>query len=117
MAGDIFGGGHDGNIAAVVQRLEQKARSTGYPTVAESNPKILTATAVSVISFTAIAGYPISQQLFGYLLDAGNDSRIINNIHVYSAADYNRAFMILPVAFIIGLIVSLFIRETYCKGH
>lgn len=86
-----------------------------YPTVAESNPKILTATSISVISFTAIAAFPITQQLFGYLLDLGNDAQIINNIHVYSAADYNRALLILPIGFIVGLIASLFIRETYCK--
>jgi MFS family permease len=86
-----------------------------YPTVAESNPKILTATSISVVSFTAIAAFPISQQLFGYLLDLGNDAKIVNNIHVYSAADYNRALIIIPVGFLIGLIMSLFIRETNCK--
>lgn len=86
-----------------------------YPTVAESNPKILTATSISVISFTAIAAFPITQQLFGYLLDLGHDAQIINNIHIYSAADYNRALLILPIGFIIGLIASLFIQETNCK--
>ena len=63
----------------------------------ESNPKILTATSISVVSFSAIAAFPITQQLFGYLLDLGNDAKIINNIHVYSAADYNRALIILPM--------------------
>jgi hypothetical protein len=67
------------------------------------------------VSFTAIAAFPISQQLFGYLLDLGNDAKIVNNIHVYSAADYNRALIIIPVGFLIGLIMSLFIRETNCK--
>ena len=86
-----------------------------YPTVAESNPKILTATSISVISFSAIAGYPISQQLFGYFLDYGKDAQIVNNIHVYSAADFNRALIILPVAFLISLVMSLLMRETYCK--
>lgn len=86
-----------------------------YPTVAESNPKILTATSISVVSFTTIAGYPISQQLFGYFLDMGKDAQIINNVHVYSAADYSRALIILPVAFAIGLIMSLLVRETNCK--
>jgi MFS family permease len=86
-----------------------------YPTVAESNPRILTATSISVVSFTAIAGYPISQQLFGYLLDLGKDAQIVNNVHIYSAADYNRALIILPVAFAIGFIMTLLIRETNCK--
>lgn len=86
-----------------------------YPTVAESNPKILTATSISVVSFTTIAGYPISQQLFGYFLDYGKDAQIVNNIHVYTAADFNRALIILPVAFVIGLIMSLLMRETNCK--
>lgn len=86
-----------------------------YPTVAESNPRILTATSISVISFTAISGYPISQQLFAYFLDMGHDAQIVNNVHIYSAADFNRALIILPVAFVVSLLMALLMRETNCK--
>jgi len=86
-----------------------------YPTVAESNPKILTATSVSVVSISAIAGYPISQILFGAIMDWHWDGTMAEGVRVYSMANYQFAITIMPIAFLIALIAALFLRETYCK--
>lgn len=88
-----------------------------YPLVTESNPKILTATSVSVVSFTTLSGGAIFPPLFGYIMDRAGDFQIVNNIHVYSAADYHQAMWIMPLTMFIALIVTFFIRETYCRSE
>ena len=95
--------------------LVTSSQVISYPTVAESNPKILTATSVSVVSISAIAGYPISQMLFGLIMDWHWDGTIVEGMRIYSASNYHFAITIMPVAFLIALIAALFLRETYCK--
>jgi len=92
--------------------------STGiisYALVTESNVKILTATSISIISFVTLSGSAIFPPLFGHIMDKGNDFKIVHNIHVYSALDYHRAMLVMPITMIIALMVTFFIRETYCK--
>jgi hypothetical protein len=96
--------------------LTSSTQIVSYPTVAESNPKILTATSVSVVSFTTLSGGAIFQPLFGYIMDKGNDFTIVNNVHIYSAADYHHAMFIMPIAMVIALLVTFFVRETYCQS-
>jgi MFS family permease len=82
-----------------------------YPLVAESNTKSLTATSVSVVSFFAIGGYAIFQPLFGWLMDYAWQGVIVNQVRVYSAADYHRALLILPIGFCIAFFAALLLRE------
>jgi MFS family permease len=96
--------------------LVTSSQVISYPTVAESNPKILTATSVSVVSISAIAGYPISQILFGLIMDWHWDGTMAEGVRVYSALNYQFAITIMPAAFLIALIAALFLRETYCKS-
>ncbi len=87
-----------------------------YPLVAESNPSILTATSVSVISFNAIAGGAVFQPLVGYLLNRNWNGDLQQGIQNFSMHDYRIAFSILPLGFIVAFIVTLFLRETYCRS-
>ena len=81
-----------------------------YPLITESNPKILTATSVSVVSFCAIGGYAVFQPLFGWLMDMHSDGKMINNLHMYSVSDFHRALLILPVGFIVALFIGCLIN-------
>lgn len=94
--------------------LTSSTQVISYPTVAESNAKMITATAVSVVSLCCISGGAIFQPLFGWLMDRSHDSVIINNIHVYSLHDYHMGLAILPIAFLVALLACFFIKETYC---
>ncbi|MES2142075.1 MAG: MFS transporter [Pseudomonadota bacterium] len=87
-----------------------------YPLVAESNPKNLTATSVSVVSFFAIGGYAVFQPLFGWLMDYGWQGTVVNQIRMYSAGDYHRALLILPIGFCIALFAALLMKEPQKKG-
>jgi MFS family permease len=82
-----------------------------YPLVTESNAKSLTATSVSVVSFFAIGGYAVFQPLFGWLMDYDWRGAVVNQIRVYSASDYHRALVILPIGFCIALFAALLLKE------
>ncbi len=86
-----------------------------YPTVAESNPAFLTATSVSVVSFSCISAGGIFQYLFGKLMDIGWQGEIIEGMRVYSTMSFHLACLIMPVTCIIAFCLALRIRETYCK--
>jgi MFS family permease len=95
--------------------LVSSVQIISYPTVTESNPRILTTTSVSVVSFTTLSGGAIFQPLFGYIMDKSGDFHIVKGMHVYSAVAYDHAMLIMPIAFAVGLIATLFIRETHCE--
>lgn len=88
-----------------------------YPTIAESNSHSLTATSVSVVSFTAISGYAWSQPLFGSLMDWHWNGLMHGKQAIYSIANFKTALFILPVAFVIAIIAALLIKETHCKNQ
>jgi MFS family permease len=88
-----------------------------YPTIAELNPIALTSTAVSVASVTIMSSGMIFDPLFGWLLERHWDKTIINHEPVYSIQNFNSALMIMPVAFLIGIVIASFIRETYCESQ
>jgi len=84
-----------------------------YPTVAESNPTMITATAVSIVSINAIGGYAIFQPLFGWLVDKKWSGSMLDGVPNYVASDFNWAMAIIPIGFAVGLVVSLLLKETY----
>lgn len=88
-----------------------------YPTVAESNPKILTATSVSVVSICAIGGYAVFQPLFGRIMDWSWSGQMEGEIRIYTATDYHLAIKVLPIMFVVALIAAFFLRETYCRTY
>ncbi len=87
-----------------------------YPLVSELSPRILTATSVSVVSFTCIGGYALFQPLFGRIMDwHWHHGQMLNGVPVYSPTDYQFAMWILPVTFAIAILCTLFLKESYCK--
>lgn len=86
-----------------------------YPFVAESNPKILTASSVSVVSLSVVSGYPVFQQLFGWLMDSNWHGTIVDNVRIYSESDFHHALLIIPISFVIALVSVFFMRETFCR--
>lgn len=86
----------------------------GYPLIAEHNKRNVTATATGLGS-TLIMGGGLSQILVGYLLDSHRvGHQVVDGVAQYSQSTFNFAFSILPLGIILGLVVSLFIKETHC---
>ncbi|HLB42891.1 MAG TPA: MFS transporter [Gammaproteobacteria bacterium] len=86
-----------------------------YPTVAELNPIYLTSTAVSIESICIMASGFIFQPFFGWIMQQSSAHTVIKGMTVYTTRDFDLAMIIMPVAFVIALVVTLFIRETYCS--
>jgi MFS family permease len=88
-----------------------------YPTIAELNPISLTSISVSIASMTIMSSGFIFQPLFGWMMELQWNHQIVNGVPVYSAHDFNNAMWIIPIGFVIGFMVSLFIKETHCRSQ
>lgn len=64
-----------------------------------------------------VAGGALFQLLVGILLQYHSQGVIVNNMPVYSLADYQYALLALPLCYLVGLGCLLFMRETYCKNQ
>ena len=91
------------------------AQVISYPVVTESNPMAMTSTATGLASLLIMAGPAIAQPLFGWLMDYNWQGVMEQGIRVYSNHDFFVAMSILPISFIIGLLLSFFVKETYCQ--
>lgn len=88
-----------------------------YPTIAELNPIYLTSTAVSIDSLCIMASGFIIPPLFGWLMEYGGGHETVNGIAVYHAQNYNFAMLVVPASFVVALLVTYLIRETYCRSQ
>lgn len=86
----------------------------GYPLVAESSPRIVTAMSVSVVSFVTIGGIGVVQSLYGHLLQWHAENRLHAATTNYVASDFHWAMMIFLVGYLLALGGSLLVKETYC---
>lgn len=86
-----------------------------YPTIAESNPASLTATSVSIVSLCTQSAGVIFQPLFGWLMDLNWHGSVVDNMRIYTAADYHRAMAILLIGFSVAFMAAYLLRETYCR--
>jgi len=86
-----------------------------YPTLAELNPRSLTSTAISVDSVTIMTSGLLCQPFFGWLLELNWDHKVIDGVSIYSAHDYQLAMLMMPISIVVALVITFFMRETYCK--
>ncbi len=86
-----------------------------YPAIAESNSRMLTSTATGLASVLIMGGAALAQPIFGSLMDLHWAGEVLNNARLYPAEAYQTAMLILPGAFIIGLLMSLLMKETHCR--
>ncbi len=94
--------------------LITSAQIITYPLVAESNPPEIIGTAQGIASTLIMAG-GFTQILFGWLLSLHWSHEMHGDIPWYSVANFNLALLILPVAFVLSILLSLFLKETYCQ--
>lgn len=83
-----------------------------YPLIAESNRPESTGVATGVASVIIMGGGGIGQILFGFLMHKHAGAASLH----YTAADFQFALWIFPIATVIALIAILLTRETYCES-
>lgn len=83
----------------------------------ENNPTQMAGTSVAVTNMFIMFGGMLFPPIIGMLLDFHTDSQLINGLHAYSASDYTFALNIVPTGILIGTVLCMFLKETYCGSY
>ena len=83
----------------------------------ESNPIQISGTSVAVTNMLIMLGGMIFQPVVGKLLDYHTTSIGANGLPIYSPSDYTFALSIVPLGVALGIVLSLFLKETHCKSQ
>jgi MFS family permease len=86
-----------------------------YALAREVSPPGLHGSVTGLVNGMTVASGAVLQPLIGALLDAVWDGTMIGGVRVYQAGDYRVAFVSLIAWTVMGLVASLFLRETYCR--
>lgn len=87
-----------------------------YPCAKEVTQPALSGMAISLVNTGLFLGAAIMQPLFGWVLDAGWDGKIVNGINLYSWGNYQNAMLLMFAFAVIAVIAALRIKETACKN-
>jgi predicted MFS family arabinose efflux permease len=83
----------------------------GYPVIAESNPPETTGTGLSLAAILIMGlGFGIGHPVIGSLLDW--NLKVAANT---PAQAYHNTFILVPISITVGIIMLLFMKETYCS--
>ncbi len=88
-----------------------------YPLIAESNANALIGSSTGLAAVIIMSGGAWGQPLFGRLLDLHWNGVKVNDLPIYTLANYHFAWMLLPIMFVVALILAVMIRETSCKVY
>ena len=96
--------------------LSASGQSLAFGIVKDNNTACVAGTAMGFNNMGVVAGGALFQPLIGFLLHLYWSGHTENGVPVYLAQNYQKAFIVLPLCYVIAVIISLFfIKETYCK--
>jgi sugar phosphate permease len=82
----------------------------------ENCPIEISGTAVAVTNTLIMLGGMVFQPLVGKLLDNHAINIVFQNgVPIYTAGDYIYALSVIPLGLCISIILTLFLKETYCR--
>lgn len=93
------------------------SHTLSYSLVAESNPPLITGSAVSICSMMLLSGGALFQPISGWLLDRFWTPTFIDGVPQYALSDFHRGFMMMPVLFGVALVLALLVKESYCVNR
>ena len=102
-------------LVFLMMGIVTSAQVLSYPTVAESSPHMLTATSVSVVSFTVISSGSVFDQIFGHMVQWHHGTEA--QVEDYLLSDFEFALWLIPICFVFGLMLTFLIRETHGKSY
>jgi MFS family permease len=84
----------------------------------ENCPNEISGTAVAVTNSLIMCGGMVFHPLVGKLLDSHAVNVVMTNgVPVYSSSDYTYALTLVPVGLALSIVLSFFLKETYCQSH
>jgi MFS family permease len=78
----------------------------------EINHHHLAATSLAFTNFLVMIGGMVFQPLLGGLLDIAWSGNLVNNVRVYSSANYQMVFLIIPIAILLGSLLTFKLHDT-----
>lgn len=87
-----------------------------FALIRETNAPAVAGTAIGFGNALNTLWGALAQPLIGQILDmSGNPIIAENGERTFSLASYQQAFLALPVALVISIILLMFVKETFCK--
>ncbi len=103
-------------IALFLLGLMAALQSLTFAIAKDCLPRQTFGTASGLINMAAVGSGAIAQQVIGYMLQANWGGQLVNGLPVYDVHDYQISLVLLPIATVIGLLVSVFmLQETGCQ--
>lgn len=91
-------------------------QALSFAVVRDNNSSETVGTAMGFNNFAVVVGGAICQPFVGFLLTLGWHGEIRNGVHFYDVLDFQHAFIILPISFVLCAIFGrFFVKETWCK--
>ena len=100
-------------VCLVVQGLGASSMVLAFSVVRENTPPWAAGTAIGVTNGFVVGSGAIFQPLLGWLLDLTWDGTLVAGARIYTPANFEFAFLVLPVIGVIGILCALAIRETH----
>jgi MFS family permease len=99
--------------ALIVQGLGASSMVLSFSVGRENTPLWAAGATVGIINGCVVGSGAVLQPLLGWVLDLAWDGTMLEGARVYTAAAYERAFLVLPVIGVFGLLIALVVRETH----
>jgi sugar phosphate permease len=81
----------------------------------ENNPDRISGTATAATNFFIMLGGVLFQPFIGRILDWHWNGALLDGVRIYTLADYKFALAVVPLGLLLSCILTLFIKETYCR--
>ena len=91
--------------------------AVSYAAAREHNAGGGTGAALGFVNMMAVAGGAVFQPLLGWLLDLQWDGTLAAGARIYSLEAYRTAFLVLPGLLVLGIVMALRVRETWCRPY
>lgn len=90
-------------------------QALSFAVVKDNNSDETVGTAMGFNNFAVVIGGALCQPFVGYLIHAGWTGKMLHGVQYYSVNDFQRAFVILPISFLLCAMFGRFlVKETYC---
>lgn len=81
----------------------------------ELNPRAASGAAIGIVNTAVVGSGAVLQPVIGVLLDSLWEGTLRDGVPLYTASMYTTALWVLPAVTISGLLVSLLVRESFCR--
>lgn len=89
--------------------------ATSYALAGEINSRRVAGTSLGFANMASVILGACFQPIIGWFLDLQWNGAMVNGAPVYTAEAFRHAMMALPLCLAVGIAITFFIKETYCR--